>query len=100
MIRESREPDSEPSLEDDLVIDGLTIRFHPEGVGLRVDCVSGARVGALGTLEPAAKGESYHAVDLSGAPLTRLSPWGGAVTARFQTRELAVRALLDSADRP
>ena len=75
-----------------LVVDGTPVRF------VRVD-KDGLRVLAgeveLGSLEAARGRPGYFARRSSGELLTRPSPWGGEVSARFGTKELAVRALLE-----
>lgn len=82
---------------DAIDVDGIAIWFQPESDGLRVDVQSASGgLRPLGRLRTAPNGESYSAALASGTVLTRPSPWGGPVTARFQSRELAVRALLDA----
>ncbi len=74
-----------------LVIVGLEVRFeNGEDGALRVLTPDG-EIGRLELL-PCAAG--FVARLSSGDTLTKPSPWGGPVTARFGTRELGARALI------
>lgn len=84
------------SRDDELVIGDTSVRFVAgENDAWRV-IVGGSDVGSL---DPDPDGGGYTARGADGAPLTRASQWGGRVTARFGSKELAVRALL-SVPRP
>ena len=74
-----------------IVVDGTSVRFvSSAGGALRV--LADER--DVGSLDPVADGDGYTAQGADGEPLTRPSQWGGRVTARFGSKELAVRALL------
>ena len=76
---------------DVLLIDGLEVRFETaEDGSLRVLTPDGE----IGQLELMASGAGFVARLTSGDRLTKPSHWGGAVTARFGTRELGARALI------
>jgi hypothetical protein len=76
---------------DALVIDGTTVRFVPAAGG-RLRVVAGDA--GIGSIEPVADDSGYVARGRDDEPVTRASQWGGRVTARFGSKELAVRALL------
>lgn len=77
--------------EESIVVDGVEVTFDASsGDGLTV--VADGRV--LGRLELVRDSTEIVAFRTSGAPLRRRSRWGGEMTARFGSRELAVRALL------
>lgn len=74
-------------------VDGVEIAFEPEDEdGSAVTVLADGR--RLGRLELVEEGSGLVAYRENGQAVQRPSPWGGPVTARFQTRELAVRALL------
>ncbi len=74
-----------------LVIDGLEVRFeNGEDGALRVLTPDGE----IGRLELLPSAAGFVARLSSGDTLTKPSPWGGPVTARFGTRELGARALI------
>lgn len=76
----------------ELVVDGITVRFLPADGGRERVLVEGSDIGSIETVED---GSGYVARGSDGEPVTRASQWGGRVTARFGTIELAVRALLE-----
>ena len=84
--------------EEDAVVDGAPVRFVRSGEGSW--SVFSLRAGSdeavpIGSLELAEDGAGFVARRREGGVLTRPSPWGGPVTARFGSRDLAARALLD-----
>lgn len=80
-------------MSETLVVDGLEVSVSSlEGNRFRLV----SRDGEIGTLELVPGGAGFVARRPDGDSVKRPSPWGGEVTARFQTRELAVRALLVS----
>lgn len=78
--------------DDVLTIDGASVRFVPREDG-RLQVTVDDR--DIGSIEPNPSG--FAAFSASGDALTRPSRWGGRVTARFGSKELAVRALLGDA---
>ena len=75
-----------------LDVDGEAVRFvSAEDGRLRVE--SDLR-GCLGELELVRGGTGFVARRPDGEALMTASSWGGSVTARFASRELAVRALM------
>lgn len=82
----------------DLVIDGSRVRFVRSGDdSWRVIASGGEDVLVdIGSLERVSDGSGFVARRLDGRALTIASRWGGAVTARYGSRELAARALLDA----
>lgn len=76
-----------------IAIDGVEVEVSRLD-GNRFRLVSNER--EIGSLELVPGGTGFIARRVNGDNLKRPSPWGGEVTARFQTRELAVRALLAS----
>ena len=74
-----------------LVVEGTEVLVVRTGNSLRVVCGDEP----IGSLELAGDGTSFVARRPSGNAVTRPSAWGGAVTAQFGSRELAVRALLN-----
>jgi hypothetical protein len=79
--------------EEELIVDGRPVRFLPEsGNGWAV--VTGADERLVGRLTLVEGGSGFIAFRADGSALTKPSRWGGAVTARFGSRELAARALL------
>lgn len=92
-LPEAREDD----LSDDaMVIDGRTVYFVTEETANGEDGfrVLGGDHQLLGTLSFGRDRSELVARTSNGEPLMEASPWGGALRARFATRDLAVRALL------
>lgn len=73
-------------------VDGIEVRFEPTGEG-RFAVTAGGRL--LGHVSLVSGGSGFHAHRASGEAIERPSPWGGRVTARFASRELAARVLLE-----
>ncbi len=83
--------------EEDLVVDGARVQFVRSDDGsLAVFTLAAGNdePARIGSLELLGDGSSFVVRSLEGHALTRPSPWGGAVTAHFSSRDLAVRALL------
>lgn len=81
-----------------LVVGGIGVRFTKladEGYSVVRD-TDGKTLGILHWLPSE---NAFHALAPDGRVLQQPSPWGGRVSARFGTRELATRALLDEEKR-
>lgn len=72
-------------------VDGVEVGFEPDGEGRFAVHADGRFVGHVQLVEG---GAGLFAYRENGEAMQRPSPWGGRVTARFSTRELAARALL------
>lgn len=80
-------------MTESIAIDGVDVTFEPLGDG-RVRVVADGR--EVGTLELVRDSTEFVARHPNGEPLRRWSSFGGEVTARFGSREVAARALLKS----
>ena len=76
---------------DSFQIDGREVEFTELGDGHLKVQADGVDIGELAPVEARA----FHAIDWAGERLTQPSPWGGAISTKFGTRELAARALLE-----
>ena len=99
------------AIEPDLTIDGVPIFFEPmDGDAHRVsrgnergESHERHELHELGVLFASESGTGFTALRADGTPIQRVSRWSaipnqaGAVSARFGTRELAVRALMNEA---
>jgi hypothetical protein len=79
--------------DEELVVDGHSVRFLPESDGTWL-VLTGENQRSVGRLVLAENGTRFIAYRPDGRALTKPSRWGGTVTARFGSRELAARALL------
>lgn len=78
--------------DEALVVDGVSVRFLPETEDTwSVVGDDGEMLGRLVLTQDRSRFVAYRA---DGDAVTKASRWGGRVTARFGTRELATRALL------
>lgn len=80
-------------MTDSIVIDGLEVAFEPIGDG-RFRLLAGER--EIGRVELVRDSTELVAFRPDGTPIRRASAFGGDVTARFSSREVAARALLGS----
>jgi hypothetical protein len=77
--------------EESIVVDGIEVSFDASS-GDGFVAVAEGRV--IGRLELVRDSTELVAFRPSGEPLRTRSRWGGEITARFGSRELAVRSLL------
>jgi len=76
-------------------VDGVEVDFEPEGEQRLAVHADGRLIGHVVLVSD---GRGLYAYRENGEAIQRASPWGGRVTTRFATRELAVRALLEKLD--
>jgi hypothetical protein len=74
-------------------VDGTELEFVALEDGTLQVLAGPGRV-EVGRLHPTEGATSFRAATPEGRFLQQPSPWGGPVTARFLTREIAARALL------
>jgi hypothetical protein len=74
-----------------MVIDGMEVTFEPSKEGGWTALTGGRLIGRLLLVRGSTELVAFRP---SGEPLRARSRWGGEITARFGSRELAVRALL------
>lgn len=78
-------------MTESIEIDGVEVTFEPLGEG-RFRVVAGGR--EVGTVELVSDATELVAYRPDREPLRRWSSFGGEITARFSSREVAARALL------
>jgi len=78
-----------------MVIDGVEVTFSSREEGtVEVSVAPEGRV--LGKLRLSEDATFFRAETADGRVVSQPSPWGGMVSARFRTRELGARALLEA----
>ncbi len=78
-----------------MLIDGVEVSFRPrEDRTVEVSVVPEGRL--IGRLLLTDDSTSFRAETADGRVLQQPSPWGGTVSAKFRSRELAARALLEA----
>jgi len=82
-----------------MVIDGVEVSFQPQEDGtVAVSVLPEGRL--IGRLRLTDDATSFRAETADGRVLQQASPWGGTVSAKYRTKDLAVRALLEAQGSP